>query len=54
MFIFSHGFGDFEFVEEAINKLRVASESLLWPDAIQEIDKCLGWFHAEEMITKRA
>ena len=38
----SHGFGDFEFVEEAINKLRVASESLLWPDAIQEIKRATG------------
>ena len=44
----SHGFGDLEFVEEAVNELRIASKSLLWSGAIQEIDECLGWFHTEE------
>lgn len=38
----SHGFGDFEFVEDAIRRLLIVSENLLWPTATQDIDECLG------------
>ena len=39
-----HGAGDVEFVDKPVMHLQSASKDHLWPNAIQEIDNCLGWF----------